>query len=143
MLGVILGAIFLLWLEIAMGIYEVLFGAAVPTTVAEFARQILTTSAGWTLIVAGNFVGFVFAIVVLTLSVVSFPLLLDRDVGLSAPVRTSVRAVLMNPHTMAIWGLIVAGLLVIGSLPFFVGLAVVIPLLGHATWHLYRKVVAH
>lgn len=143
LLGVLLGAIFLLWLETAMGIYELLFGQAVPATVAEFARQILTTSAGWTLIVVGNFVGFVFAVVVLTLSVVSFPLLVDCEVGLSVAVWTSVRAVLMNPHIMAIWGLIVAGLLVIGSLPFFIGLAVVMPLLGHATWHLYRKVVAH
>jgi uncharacterized membrane protein len=111
--------------------------------VSEFVGQIFTTSAGWTLIVVGNFVGFVFAVVALTLSVVSFPLLIDRDVGVAVAVRTSVRAVLMNPHTMAVWGLIVACLLVIGSLPFFIGLAVVMPLLGHATWHLYRKVVAH
>jgi uncharacterized membrane protein len=143
LLGVMLGAIFLLWLETAMVLYRLLFGSAVPATVAEFVHQIFTTSAGWTLIVVGNFVGFVFAVVVLTLSVVSFPLLIDRDVGVSVAVWTSVRAVLMNPHTMAIWGLIVAGLLVIGSLPFFIGLAVVMPLLGHATWHLYRKVVVH
>jgi uncharacterized membrane protein len=89
----------------------------------------------------GNSVGFLFAIVVFTLSVVSFPLLLDRNVGVMTAVATSVRAVAANPVTMATWGLIVAGTLLIGSLPFFVGLAIVLPVLGHSTWHLYRKVV--
>jgi len=75
------------------------------------------------------------------LSVVSFPLLIDRDVHLSVAIQTSVKAVWTNPFTMALWGLIVAALLVIGSLPLFVGLAVTLPVLGHATWHLYRKAV--
>ena len=89
----------------------------------------------------GNGVGFLFAVVVLVISVVSFPMLVDRNVGAATAVRTSVRAVLENPMTMAMWGLFVAGALVIGSLPFFFGLAVVFPVLGHSTWHLYRKVV--
>jgi uncharacterized membrane protein len=75
------------------------------------------------------------------ISVVSFPLLLDRDVGLYAAVATSVRAVATNPVPMAAWGLIVAGGLVLGSLPVLLGLVIVMPVLGHATWHLYRKVV--
>jgi uncharacterized membrane protein len=78
---------------------------------------------------------------VLTISVISFPLLLDRDVGAVEAVLTSVRVVARNPLMMAIWGLIVAALLLIGSLPLFFGLAVVVPVLGHSTWHLYRKVV--
>jgi uncharacterized membrane protein len=73
--------------------------------------------------------------------VVSFPLLLDRDVGAAGAVLTSVRVVLANPVIMAAWGLIVAALLVLGSIPFLFGLAVVVPVLGHATWHLYRKAV--
>ena len=77
----------------------------------------------------------------LTLTVVSFPLLLDRDVGAVEAVITSYRAVRANPVMMATWGVIVALALLLGSLPFFVGLAVVLPVLGHATWHLYRKVV--
>ena len=100
-----------------------------------------TTGAGWALIVAGCGVGFLFALLVLTISVVSFPLLLDRDVGLYTAVETSVRAVLANPVPMAAWGLIVAGGLVIGSIPVLLGLIFVMPVLGHATWHLYRKVV--
>ena len=70
-------------------------------------------------------------------------MLLDRDVGLHTAVATSVRAVLANPVPMAAWGVIVAGGLMIGSLPLLLGLIVVMPVLGHATWHLYRKVVAH
>ena len=95
------------------------------------------------LIVVGVGIGFLFALLVLTISVVSFPMLLDRDVGLHTAVATSVRAVLANPVPMAVWGLIVAGGLAIGSLPLLLGLIVVMPVLGHATWHLYRKVVVH
>jgi uncharacterized membrane protein len=80
--------------------------------------------------------------VALTISVVSFPLLLDRDVGAAVALLTSVRVVVANPLTMALWGLIVAALLVLGSLPMFIGLAVTLPLLGHATWHVYRKAIA-
>jgi uncharacterized membrane protein len=93
------------------------------------------------LIIVGNLVGFVFAVVVLATTVIAFPILLDRDIGAYDAIYTSAKAVIANPVTMAIWGLIVAALLVIGSIPLFAGLAVVIPILGHATWHLYRKVV--
>ena len=74
-------------------------------------------------------------------TVIAFPLLLDRDVGAYEAIHASVRAVLVNPIPMAVWGLIVAALLIVGSLPLFAGLAVVLPILGHATWHLYRKLV--
>src|SRR6185312_7314596 len=107
----------------------------------HFIRQVFTTPEGWMLIIVGNFVGFLFAAAVLIVSVVAFPLLIDREVGAVEAVLTSVRAFAANPIMMAIWGLIVAALLVIGSLPFFFGLAVVVPVLGHSTWHLYRKVV--
>ena len=103
-----------------------------------FLTEVLTTSRGWTLIILGNAIGFVFAVVVLSISVVSFPLLLDRNVGVAVAVRTSVRAVLVNPLTMALWGLIVAASLVLG---FSFALAFVLPVLAHANWHLYRMVV--
>jgi uncharacterized membrane protein len=108
---------------------------------AGFVSQIFTTSAGWGLIIVGCTVGFIFAAVVFALSVMSFPLLLDRDVGLMTAVGTSIRAVVRNPITMFFWGLIIAVTLGIGSIPFFVGIAVVMPVLGHATWHLYRKTI--
>jgi uncharacterized membrane protein len=142
-LGIVLLAIFFAWLATAQAIYHLIFGNAVPASIAEFARQVFTTSAGLALIIVGCGVGFVFATVVLTISVVSFPMLLDKNVDAATAVRTSVRAVLANPTTMAMWGLVVAGGLVIGALPFLVGLAIVLPVLGHSTWHLYRKVVEY
>ena len=142
-LGIVLAAIFVAWLVTAQTIYVQLFGSAPPESVGAFVRQVFTTSSGLTLIVVGSGVGFLFAVAVLTISVVSLPLLLDRDVGLVTAVLTSIRAVVANPVTMAVWGLIVAATLLIGALPLLVGLAVVIPVLAHATWHLYRKVVEH
>jgi uncharacterized membrane protein len=140
-LGLLLLVIFLTWIGIARQIYQSLFGYLAPESLPQFVSTVLTTPEGWKLIMIGNAVGFVFAVVSFVLSVVSFPLLLDRDVGAAAAIMTSLRAIAANPVTMAVWGLIVAGLLLLGSLPFFFGLAVVIPVLGHATWHLYRKVV--
>ena len=140
-LGLVLLAIFLLWLLAAYEIYQLTLGPEPPVAIAAFARDVFTTGAGWMMIVVGVGVGFLFALLVLTISVVSFPLLLDRDVGLDTAVRTSIRAVAANPGPMAVWGLIVAAGLVIGSIPAFLGLIIVMPVLGHATWHLYRKVV--
>jgi len=102
----------------------------------------LTTQRGWTLIVWGNLIGFLFALVALSTTVVAFPLLLDRDVGVYAAVETSASTVIANPIPLLLWGLIVAVALVLGTLTLFVGLAVALPVLGHSTWHLYRKLVA-
>jgi uncharacterized membrane protein len=140
-LGLILMGIFLAWLGSAQALYQSLFGYLPPQSYAQFIQDIFTTRAGWSLIIWGNLIGFGFAVWALIISVVSFPLLVDRDVGAAAAITTSVRAVAANPVTMAAWGLIVAALLLLGSLPAFMGLAVVMPVLGHATWHLYRKVV--
>jgi uncharacterized membrane protein len=139
-LAVILIVIFLCWLVVAHWLYHFVgFGA--PESPTVFMRDVLTTLSGHKLILVGSAIGLLFGIVVLTISVVAFPILLDRNVGVATAVATSIRAVLANPVTIALWGLIVAVALVVGSLPFFVGLAVVMPVLGHATWHLYRRVV--
>jgi uncharacterized membrane protein len=142
LLGLILMAIFLAWLGAAWAIYALTLGPAPPASIAGFARDVLTTERGWVLIAAGIGIGFLFALLVLAISVVSFPLLLDRETGLDTAVRTSFRVVAANPGPMAAWGLVVAAGLTIGSIPLFVGLIVVLPVLGHATWHLYRKAVA-
>lgn len=140
-LGVLLMAIFLIWLAVAEAIYVANFGYAAPVSIRQFALDVLTTPAGWTLIVVGTGVGFLFAVLALTIGAISFPLLLDRDVGAATALLTSIRVVKANPGTMALWGFIVAVLLAIGSIPFFLGLTVVMPVLGHATWHLYRHAV--
>jgi len=141
-LGVLLLGIFVLWIAFANAIYIANFGYAPPASIGGFVHDVLTTRAGWNLIVVGNAVGFLLAVVVLAISVVSFPLLLDRDVGAAVALSTSLRVVAKNPLTMAAWGLIVAGLLLLGSLPVLLGLTIVMPVLGHATWHLYRKAVS-
>lgn len=140
-LGVILMAIYFVWLWAAWEIYNRIFDGVIPESVADFTNLILFTAAGKKLMVVGSGAGFVFATVVFTLSVVSFPMALDRDVSVMTAIMTSIKAVLRNPVTMGIWGFIVAGTLLLGALPFFVGLAFVLPVLGHATWHLYRRVV--
>jgi uncharacterized membrane protein len=140
-LGFLLVAIFLIWLAVAEAIYVANFGYAAPASIRQFVDDVFTTPAGWNLIIVGTGVGFLFALLTLTISAVSFPLLLDCDVGAAVALLTSIRVVAANPATMALWGLIVSALLVIGSLPFFLGLTVVIPVLGHETWHLYRKAV--
>ena len=117
-LGLLLMAIFLIWLAVAEAIYVANFGYAAPASIGQFVDGVFTTSAGWHLIVVGTGIGFLFAALF-----------------------TSIRVVIANPLTMALWGFIVAVLLIVGSLPFFLGLAVVMPVLGHATWHLYRRAV--
>lgn len=142
MLGVMLFALFAAWLGAARGIYALTIGGDAPIAFGDFVTHIQTSPHAWQLLVIGNVVGFLFALVVLTVAVVSFPLLLDRNVDPLVAVQTSIRAVRANPVTMLTWGFLVAVILGLGCLPLFVGLAVAMPVLGHATWHLYRRVVA-
>ena len=139
-LGLLLLVIFACWEFTAQSLYVALFGLQ-PESFTQIVTNVFDTPQGWKLIAYSTAIGFVFAVVALSISVVSFPLLLDRDGGVPMAVQTSVRAVLANPFTMALWGLIVASILSIGFLLLFVGLAVAVPVLAHSSWHLYRKVV--
>jgi uncharacterized membrane protein len=141
-LGAGLVVIFLLWQTAAWLIFRNTLGPAEPTSIGSFIHDVLWTSNGHWMIVVGVGVGFLFAVLAMSISLVSFPLLLDRDVGLDTAIRTSIAAVRTNPVPTAVWVLIVAAGLVLGSIPLFVGLVVTVPVLGHATWHLYRKIVA-
>jgi uncharacterized membrane protein len=142
-LGIGLAAIFLLWLYAAQAIYNATLGPELPQSIGVLVHDVAATPGGWALIGVGVGVGFVFALVVFVATIVSFPLLLDRrDIGIDVAIGTSIRAVAANPGPMAVWGLIVAAGLAVGSIPFLIGLAFVIPILGHATWHLYRKLIA-
>ena len=140
-LGLFLVAIFFAWLYTAWAIFELTLGPDLPSSIGTFYNQIVFTSAGHTMMAVGIGVGFLFALFAMSVSVISFPLLLDRDVGLDTAFKTSVKAVWMNPVPMAFWGFIVASTLLIGSIPMLIGLAVVMPTLGHATWHLYRRMI--
>ena len=140
-LGAALMAVFVVWILSAQAIYTSSFGNAPASEIPGFINRVLTTPEGWRLILIGCGTGFLFAVAALCISVVSFPMMLDRHASVMDAVTTSLRAVARNPMSMATWGVIVAALLMIGSIPLFLGLAVVIPLLGHSTWHLYRKMV--
>jgi uncharacterized membrane protein len=139
--GSLLLGLFALWLLAAGALYVALFGWATPTSITGFIGTILTSPRGWALMVAGAAVGAVFGWLVLALSVASMPLLVDCDVGAGQAVSASWRAAHANAGVMMLWGVIVVALLVLGSIPLFVGLAAVLPWLGYSTWHLYTRLI--
>ena len=143
-MGVVAGlllVIFALWLLSAGMLYALLFGWATPASVPQFLATVFTTPRGWALIGIGGAIGAIFGWAVLALSVVSLPMLVDRNVSAAEAVSTSWRAAHANKREMIRWGIVVTALLVLGSIPLFVGLAFVLPWLGYSTWHLYTRLV--
>ena len=140
-LSVGLFALFLTWLVVAHMVFLLTLGPDLPASVAVFLSEVFTTPAGWAMMLIGIAVGFVFAAVTLAATVVTFPMLVDRPVGLPLAIVTSLRVTGRNPGLVAVWGAVLAGLMVLGSLPFLLSLEVVLPVLGHASWHLYRRAV--
>jgi uncharacterized membrane protein len=141
LLGAVLIMMFLAWLVLSNAVYNLTLGPQPPASLNSFAHDVIFTGAGRMMALAGIGMGFVFAVIAGTISVVSFPMLLDRNVSLETAIRTSANVVARNPVTMAAWGLIIAASLIIGSIPLLLGLVFVMPILGHATWHLYRRAV--
>lgn len=142
-LALLLMAIFVLWLFAAHAIWAATLGPEPSVGLRAFLSDTFTTGAGWAMILVGMAVGFVFAAVVLCISLVSFPMLIDRPVGVPMALATSLAVARANPGTTALWGLTVAVALLLGMIPFFAGLIIVLPILGHATWHLYRRAVSY
>jgi len=140
-LGGVLMGIFIAWMFAASVIYNATLGPQPPETVAGFISDVLTTGPGWAMVVLGMGVGAVFAAAVLVVSLISFPMLIDRRAGITVAVLTSAKVARENPRIVAIWGLLVAVAMVLGTLPAFLGLVIVLPVLGHATWHFYRAAV--
>ncbi|WP_428648723.1 DUF2189 domain-containing protein [Roseibium sp.] len=139
--GALLVGLFVAWMFTAQLLYIKLYSPMPPEALLPFLYDVLTTSKGWTLIIVGNAVGFLFALAALVVSVVSLPLLLDQDVGAYFAIKTSVAAFFVNPVQVLLWGFIVAAGLLLGFVPLMIGLALVLPILAHSTWHFYRKVV--
>ncbi len=140
-LSLVMTLLYVAWLFSAQFLFFGLFGDDPPVSASDFVTQLVTTRRGAGLIVYGILLGFIFAFTALAISVVAFPLLLDRPASAATAVAISIRAVTSNLMVMAVWGLIVVLLLIAGAIVFLIGLAAVLPILGHATWHLYRKVV--
>jgi uncharacterized membrane protein len=141
MVAGLLLVIFVGWLIAAGVLYALIFGWATPTSIGGFLSMIFTTTRGWALIVSGVVVGAIFGWIVLALSVASLPMLVDCDLSAAEAVSTSWRAAHANKGEMLRWGIVVGTLLVLGSIPLFVGLAFVLPWLGYSTWHLYTRLI--
>ncbi|KIC11963.1 cytochrome C oxidase subunit I [Leisingera sp. ANG-M1] len=140
-LGLYLAGLFMVWLVAADMIYSRTLGPEPPESIASFAAAVVTTREGWIMAIAGGAVGAGFAFAALAVSLVSFPLLLHRHVGLPVAVATSLKVFRKSPVVCLTWGFIVGTALLLGSIPFLVGLIFAVPILGHATWHLYRRAV--
>ncbi len=140
-IGLGLFLVFVIWVLAAYLIFTLTLGPESPASALAFVSEIFTTGAGWTMLILGCGIGFLFAAVTLATTVVSIPLLLDRHVGVAVAVATSLEVTRRNPLVVATWGLIVAASLIVATIPVFLGLILVFPILGHATWHLYRRAV--
>lgn len=137
-----LGGLFIGWLIAAYAVYAATLGRTGPLKIGDLFGRVFSTPEGIEMIVVGNLIGFAFAVVTIVLSLVSFPMVVDKPVDAATAIRTSWRAAMANPGAVAGWGLRIAALLALGLLPFAIGLAVVLPWLGYATWHLYTRLVA-
>jgi uncharacterized membrane protein len=134
--------IFVIWMYQVRLLIALLIGLnASFSSLHEFITVVLTTNEGLMFLAIGNAVGAALSLILFSLTVVSFPLLLDRDVDFVTAMITSVRAVTTSPVPMIGWAAIIVVLLIVSALPYFLGLVVTLPVLGHATWHLYRRIV--
>ncbi|MDW4498605.1 DUF2189 domain-containing protein [Sulfitobacter sp. D35] len=141
-LGCYLAFLFAMWLVVAWFLYGVTLGPEPPQSASALIGDVFTTGSGWVMLILGSGIGFIFAVAALAMSLVSFPLLIDRHVGLTRAVVTSATIARRNPVEVAAWGAIVVAMLVLGVATLFIGMIIVLPILGHATWHLYRCAVA-
>lgn len=142
-LGLYLIALYAVWLYVAAAIYAATVGTLAPQNIAEFATLVVSTAEGWTMIWVGNAVGAVFAFVALVTGFIAFPMLVDRPVGVPVAVVTSVKVAMQNKRVTLVWGMVVALMLLLASVPLFLGMIVALPILGHGTWHLYRRAVSY
>lgn len=133
--------IFIVWMYQARLLVAIFLGLHATESLRDFIVVVTTTPEGIIFLLAGNAVGAALSLVLFSLTVVSFPLLLDRDVDFVTAMITSVRAVTLSPVPLLSWAIIIVIELIVASLPFFLGFLVVLPILGHATWHLYTRIV--
>ena len=141
LLAGVLAGLFIGWIVAADLVYSLTLGPEAPASIGAFVTSLFTTGGGWAMMIIGTVAGFVMAVGVLAVSLTSFPMLIHRNVGVTLAIVTSVRVAMANPVPVAAWGLIVAASVIFGSLTLFIGLVLALPILGHATWHLYRKAV--
>lgn len=139
-MAVITGFALIVWVDFAVFLYLMFFGLK-AVSAQELFQSVLTTPTGALFFLVGNLFGAFFALSVFSLTAVSFPLLYDRDVDFVTAMITSVKSVVQNPRPMLSWLFVVALSLVASVVTLFAGLFVALPVLGHATWHLYRQLI--
>ncbi|MCF3935506.1 DUF2189 domain-containing protein [Acuticoccus sp. M5D2P5] len=138
-IGLVLLAIYAAWIGTAILIYRLTLGAYVPADFAALVERVVSTPEGWTLLVVGCGAGFVFALIALAVGAMSLPAVYDRGLSARMAIGLSIRTFAREPGTLLAWGAVVAVGLVVGSIPAFLGLLIILPWFGHATWHLYRR----
>jgi len=131
-----------IWLYQVRLLIALFLGSRATSDLGRFFHVVVSTPEGLTFLAVGHLVGAVLALVLFSVTVIACPLLLDRNIDFVTAVVTSVKTVTTSPVPMILWGLMVVALIFLASLPAFLGLLVVLPVLGHATWHLYRRAIA-
>nr|WP_321454560.1 DUF2189 domain-containing protein [uncultured Cohaesibacter sp.] len=139
-MALITGFAFIIWIDIAIFLYVIFFGLH-PVNPSTLVNTILLTPQGAMFLVAGNLIGAFLSLSVFSITAVSFPMLLHKDVDFITAMITSIRCVLLNKKVMLSWAIFIGFLMMISLASFLLGLIVILPLLGHATWHLYRRAI--
>ncbi len=139
-LGVLLIFLMAIWLKSGAVIYALFFGLKL-LSLSALTEALLTTGSGIGFLLVGHLVGAGFAVLVFAMSVVSFPMMVDRGTDFITALITSIRTFQSNPRLLLGWGAFIGLALLVGFATAFVGLMVALPVLGHASWHLYRRIV--
>ncbi|MCB1355640.1 MAG: DUF2189 domain-containing protein [Maritimibacter sp.] len=140
-MAVVIIMIFLFWIFIAHMIFALFLGFMPMTNISTEWQTTIFTVEGFKMLAVGSFVGAVIGLVLYALTVISLPLLLDREIDFITAMITSWQLVAANPGPMLAWAMVIAVLVVLALIPGFLGLFVVMPVLGHASWHLYRRAI--
>ena len=133
--------VFWVWMYQARTIFVVFFGSKGFATLDGFLTAVFNTETGWWFFLVCHAIGAIISLVLYSLTVISCPLLLDRDVDFVTAMVTSIKTVLASPFVMLGWGIFVVLAVIVSAVPAFAGLLIVLPILGHATWHLYRRLI--
>ncbi len=141
--GAVLGFAFFVWLELAFLLFMLFMGTNDFPPMSEFVQTLLFTPHGLGLLSVGTLVGGCLAMAVFSIAAISMPLLLSRRIDVVTAMSASYEAVLSNPKPMLLWAAIIVGCMILGIVTLFVGLIFAFPLIGHASWHAYRNLVAN
>lgn len=133
--------IFWMWMYQIRLLLAIFLGKTTFSTVPAFVTTVTTTPEGMAFLMVGTVVGLILSLILYSVTVIAMPMLLDRDVDFITAMITSVKTVVENPVPMLIWGVVITALAVVGMMSMFIGLIVILPVLGHTAWHLYRHAV--